>query len=476
MALDVTGTPALNSRVAPLLTQATDDGKIDACGRCSPVLADGSLVEGDGAEAAVSSYVSCCAPGWPNMWVILVLDTVNTIVVTLSLPDAAARYFNGGTDPCANKASESAACKQALDKFAAVAGLFGLFSAVLSFVVAPAIGVASDRFGPKILIMASVFAKFITGMFFLAFVFERTSIYPLMLSTELIALVPSKLTFGLWIVERTAPEHRAVVFARLGAALGLEGVVAPLAAVLLTPKRAATLVVAFGSVVLIVAAFCLRGLPRGSVHGSLSGAPRLPLSQQLRALVRLLALPKYRLILTLAFIGGGIEHGFFAVWLLYLKSSFGLTMQTAAPIFSVTALSSLAVQLCLTKFMQRRFGLRGVIIVAVCSGIITCVGYLIAPSSFVLTLVVAVSGFGSLADPAVSAVVTNMATTDGGDVGAALGIAFSIGAISAIVGPLLCRILFAYVAAGAPLVFAIAMNCLSLALLWRAPADMFSAA
>jgi len=411
----------------------------------------------------------------------VLMDTVNVIIVTLSLPDMAAAFFNGGVDPCAGGAGRDApACQEALGKFAGLTTLLGLVSALLNFGLGPVIGAAADRLGTKLLFVASTLAKFVTGLFFAGLALGHLSIYYVLISTEVMALLPSKLTYGLWIVERTPPGYRSVTFARLGAATALEGIVAPLLAVLLTPKSAAMVVLALGCAVLVTAVVFLPGSPgagasaSGRPPASLPGAPRQQrVGQQLRGLLKLFAHPKYRLVVLLSLIGGALEAGFASIWFLYLKEKFGMTLQTMAPILSLTTLSNLVAQIWLIKPLQRRFGLKGIISMAFLSGIVTCTGYLLAPTPGALLLVAAVSGLGSLADPGITAVITNLASADEGELGMTLGAAFSVGSISSIVGPLLFRALFAGGFPGLPFVFAIATDVLAVFVLSRVPSNLF---
>lgn len=458
---------AVAMRAAPLLTEAGGAPGPAVGQQAQSSFASSGMLRhwaDDEAAAAVAGTVvvaapSCCSPGWPQLWSIVVMDTVNVIIVTLSLPDMAAAFFNGGVDPCAGGAGRDApACQEALGKFANLMTLLGLVSALLNFGLGPLIGAAADRLGTKPLFVASTLAKFVTGDFVAS---READIRPL---------------------DRRANATRAPQchLRRLGAAFALEGIVAPLLAVLLTPKSAAMVVLALGCAVLVTAVVCLPGSPSAGATASvrppacLPGVPRQQrIGQQLRGLLKLFAHPKYRLVVLLSLIGGALEAGFASIWFLYLKEKFGMTLQTMAPILSLTTLSNLVAQIWLIKPLQRRFGLKGVISMAFLSGIVTCTGYLLAPTPGALLLVAVLSGLGGLADPGITAVITNLASADEGELGMTLGAAFSVGSISSIVGPLLFRALFAGGFPGLPFVFAIATDVLAVFVLSRVPSNLF---
>mmetsp|Transcript_60922 Transcript_60922/g.199466 ORF Transcript_60922/g.199466 Transcript_60922/m.199466 type:complete len:500 (+) Transcript_60922:76-1575(+) len=430
--------------------------------------------------AVVEEAPSCCSSGWPQMWVMVPLDMISGIIMVLSLPDIGAAYFNGGIDPCAAGASRDApACKEALGKFAGLMTSVGLGAALLQFGFGPFVGAAADRVGTKPLLVAAALVKVFTGLFFAGLAFGYLSIYYVIISAEVNALLNPVLTYTLWIIERTRPENRSIVFARLGAVITLDGIVAPLLAMFLKPQSAAIVVLALSAIVL-VAAICLPGSPRPGVDtgrlASLPGTPRQSIGQQLRGMLKLFAHPQYRFLIMLALLGGALGQGGAAVLFLYVKERFGMTLHTVAPFLALSTLSSVVAQICLMKPLQRRLGLKGIVLMGLLIGVVTSTGILLAPSPVFLLPVAVVNGLSSLAQPGISAAIANLPSVDEGKLGVTLGAAYSVCSVSAIVGPLLFRALFAWGFAGLPWIFTIVVEFAAMLLLAKVPSNLFPSA
>lgn len=414
----------------------------------------------------------CCLVWFP-FWVLVLLGTVGEIIGGLIFTDIASAYFNGGHDPCTHGGSGSPACTATMQKMTKIAAGFGLLSSCATFFVSPLVGAAADACGRKPMIFIAQALSTLNCALLLAVPLYNVSIYFVFAAGELAALFPSTVPFQLWITDHTSPHDRARFFARLGAATSLDGLVVPIALLLLTLKTKLILIAALSLAALLIAAFCLRESRAhisNTIHDSSHTCP-----EHFRGFLMLFRNPAYRRIVFLALAGSCNSDGCSAIFVVFMKGRFGYDSTTLAPILFFSTLSNLITQLFLIKPMEHHCGLKWVITSSFACGTVTCIGYLMAPSRSWTYAVAAWSGLGNLAGPSLTALFTNVALAHGGEAGMSLGAYQSVFMIAKIVGPLAFRATYTFCLpfAGAPWVLAIAVNAVCMVILLCSPRSAF---
>lgn len=408
--------------------------------------ADSSTTAGD-ASIVLDCHekVPCCGDGWASFWTLVVLGSTVATISALMLPDLATAYFNAGVDPCAGDGAGTPRCVAVVTKVTNLSNIFATGSAIISLVCNTFVGAAADIWGRRTIMIIAVILGKINALSILSVEYLNASIYLFFATSELMALVPSIVISNLWVADRAPARERAKVFGRLQAAMLTEGIVIPIFTTFLTRNGSsiALLICSLGAILMAVF-FFKESLPREKRIAS-QGSQCRRLFTAFRALVRLFQEPLLRQITAIMLLGDSIQEGYKAVFLLYLKEQYGLTMQTISPILALNTASNFVVLLCFIKPMEQFLGLRMLIVASLLFGILLSIGWLCAGSYFSLCLVASFSGLSSAANPAVWALFSNVATAEqGSSIGIPFGAFLSLAAIPPICGPLLFRSVFVF--------------------------------
>lgn len=459
----------------------------------------GSLVSASSASesfGAATPGVSCCDKGFPAFWLIVVLESAVGLLCRLLFPDIATAAVSGGRDPCKNGGEASAACRAAVEQVGAVGTLFGTVSSVLGFFTGPMVGVVADVVGRRpMIILVVALTKFYVLLLLSVALFDL-SIYVLFFA-ELVALVPPTVPYTLWLTDRTTPQDRTKVFARLQAATKIEGVVVPLFTTLFSRDGFSAAIVVIGVVDLVIAVLFLReSKPR--LAASDATGPREPLNgrrlcaeaagtfgSRFAGVRRLWVVPLYRRVLVIFLLGNITLFGTEAAFYLYLKARFGLTAQSISPLVAVSFMSIVVVQVGLAKPMEVLLGKKWLLFLSIFFGLVQCSLYVYAPTVGWIYLACALTGPSEIAQATMLALVTNIFSDSEGSIGGAIGVLQSITVVAGVLGPLLFRSTLTFflepraflpATANSPWVLAVVLDIVMLAVVFPMPAAQWSAA
>jgi len=343
--------------------------------------------------------------------------------------------------------SQSPACKKAIAKVASTRALFGALSAVLSFISNPLMGHAADVVGRRPIIILSVSVGLLqTGCFVLVGLFG-VSIYVLFIFQELAALMPGIVAHTLWVIDNTSESSRAKFLGRYVAATSLEGIITPLFSSV--SSRGTSIVILFMlAVVQLFVAVCLvpeshkqhTQVQRSLLHmGPLRQRGLMHFHETCGNLSSILKRPLYRRLVLLCLLGNIVAFGTKAIFYLFMKGKFGLTVKGLGPIAAFFMFFTLVVNLFLVKPLEKRLGLKWLIVISLLAGTLSCLLIWLAPYQQLILLAAPFNGLSTVCTPALIALFSIVAMNTSGerDVGPLMGTFQSITTIGQSLGPLI---------------------------------------
>jgi multidrug resistance protein len=144
-----------------------------------------------------------------------------------------------------------------------------------------------------------------------------------------------------------------------------------------------------------------------------------------------------------------------AVLALYLNSVFGVTEQTIGYFFVYVGIFSVVLRSAFVGPMVDRLGERRAMMLGASSLILGFIGYPLAPSLWILAIVIPLVPIGAALFPATTALLSR--TAGFADLGLAMGIAQTFAGLSRLIAPVSSTALFEHVSRGSPFLFAAAM-------------------
>eukprot|EP00445_Apocalathium_hangoei_P016370 CAMPEP_0203897738 /NCGR_PEP_ID=MMETSP0359-20131031/40333_1 /ASSEMBLY_ACC=CAM_ASM_000338 /TAXON_ID=268821 /ORGANISM="Scrippsiella Hangoei, Strain SHTV-5" /LENGTH=519 /DNA_ID=CAMNT_0050820687 /DNA_START=67 /DNA_END=1626 /DNA_ORIENTATION=+ len=432
-------------------------------------------------------------PGWPSFWAIVLQDTVALTIGALMFTDLGTAYFNGGTDPCIGAGQGSLACDGTVRKLSQTSALFSTISALICIISGPLTGVVADMVGTQPVLVVSLIARMGLFISFAGLAYGRMSVYYFFAFQELSSLVPTSVTYILWLVENTLPKARMTKIAKLSAVVALQGAITPLILASLPRESAPIIVVVLGLSCIGLAAVMPARPPRRVVakapHGGVAEGSAATVRRQLAASARFVMAPAHRTIVGVAILSSTVQQGCDSILLLFMKARFGLSMPEMARFQSTYAFFFIVAQLVVVPALQSYAGLRGTVFIGFVIGVLVNLTVLVIPSETWLFPVMAVGAMSSIGSPAIIALVANLATgglRDGAN--ASLATVNSIGSVSHLFGPLLFNVAFSYFLEpghlpsssnswpGSPFALAIVFQIACIALLRLVPEHIFEKA
>jgi DHA1 family tetracycline resistance protein-like MFS transporter len=327
-----------------------------------------------------------------------------------------------------------------VDSASAISGAFATAFALVSFVTSPILGLLSDRFGRRPIILLSSLGSAVDC----AILALAPNLWWLFLGRLLSgATAASATASAAYIADVTPPERRGAAFGMVSAAFGLGFALGPAMGGLLAGfGLRVPFFVAMG-LMLANAAYGLFVLPE-----SLAPEMRQTTLAWKRAnpLGSLKMLRRHRDLFGLvsSLFCSNLAVQSFSVFVLYTIYRFGWSEQANG--IGLTVFGTLSVvSAMLVGRLLKRFGAQTVAIAGFALG---CVGFIIygfAPTGIVFACALPLTGFWAIAGPPIqSAMSRHVSATEQGELQGAIG---SMRSISMIVGPAFFTLLFAGVSA-----------------------------
>jgi DHA1 family tetracycline resistance protein-like MFS transporter len=327
-----------------------------------------------------------------------------------------------------------------VDTASAISGAFATAFALVAFVASPALGILSDRFGRRpIILLASLGSAVDCTILALA-----PNLWWLFLGRLFSgATAASATTSAAYIADVTPPERRGAAFGMASAAFGLGFALGPAVGGLLAGFGLRVPFMVAAGLMLTNAAYGFFILPE-----SLPAALRAPTIAWKRAnpLGSLKLLRRHRDLFTLvgSLFCSNLAVQSFSVFVLYSIYRFNWSEQANGLGLTCFGAVSVASSMIVGRLLAR-FGALRVTIAGFALGTIGFLIYGFAPSGLIFACALPLTGLWAIAGPPIqSAMSRHVTSTEQGELQGAIG---SMRSISMIVGPAFFTLLFAAVSA-----------------------------
>jgi MFS transporter, DHA1 family, tetracycline resistance protein len=318
-------------------------------------------------------------------------------------------------------------------------GIFALCWGLMQFFCSPIMGMLSDRFGRRPILLISIFGLGVDYVFMalsptLAWLFVGRLING--------ATSASFSTAGAYIADITAPENRAKSFGLLGAAFGIGFIIGPAIGGYL------------GEISLRLPFYFAAGMALINwLYGFLILPESLPREKRAPRFIWAKANPvgSFRLLRShkdlIGLAGVGflfqLAHNVFpSIFVLYTGYRFGWTPGEVGLMLMATGLSSAIVQFTLVGPAVKKLGERGALLVGLMSAVAGFFCYALAPNGFMFALSIPVFALAALIGPGMQGLMTRRVSPS--EQGQLQGANSAIMGITAIIGPPIFTTLFAY--------------------------------
>lgn len=317
-------------------------------------------------------------------------------------------------------------------------GLFGTVWSLMQFVFSPLLGVLSDRFGRRPVILVSIFG--------LALDYVLMALAPslawLLVGRIIHGITAASFsTAGAYIADITPPQDRAKRFGIMGAAWGAGFVLGPALGGFLGAHHLRLPFWVAAGMALVNAIYGIFVLPE-----SLPKDARTPFALKranpigafalLRSHTELLGLAGVLLLLQLA------HQVFPSIFVLYSEHRYGWTPRDVGVLMAATGVSNMVVQGLLVGPIVKRVGERRAVLIGLAFACAGFAVYALAPTGFVFALGVPVFAFAGLINPGVMGLMSRNVPANAQ--GQLQGANSSIMGVSGLIGPLLFTVLFAW--------------------------------
>ncbi|HEY8313354.1 MAG TPA: TCR/Tet family MFS transporter [Candidatus Baltobacteraceae bacterium] len=350
-----------------------------------------------------------------------------------------------------------------------ITGLFGIVWALMQFVCSPILGILSDRFGRRPVILLSNLGM---ALDYLVMALAPTVGW-LFVGRILSGMTSASMTTaGAYISDVTTQEKRAAGFGIISAAFGIGFIVGPAIGGLLggmNPRLPFWVAGGFCLINWLYGFFVLpESLPKEKRRTTFDWRRANPLGS-----LRLLR--SHRELSGLATINfiGYLAHEVFTVWVLYTMYRYAWSPGANGASLAVVGVTSVIVSLWCIKPIVARFGERRTLLIGLFFGAAGMAMFGVAPNGWIFLLGIPVMMLWSIYSPAAQSLMTRHVRHDEqGELQGALG---SLRSFAMILGPGIFAGIFATFIgntgllrlAGAPWYLACGLLLFALALAWR---------
>ena len=155
----------------------------------------------------------------------------------------------------------------------------------------------------------------------------------------------------------------------------------------------------------------------------------------------------FRLLSMLAFFSGLVSAGDRTLLIYYIEERLGFNDRDVALMFFIMGMLGIFVQGFVLKILNEAIGERMVVTVCFCLGSLHNLLYGLASAKATIFIAVAISAFGAMAFPTISAIKSN--NVEGSEQGRIQGALYSLSALASAMGPMVLRFVYHYTKDGA---------------------------
>ena len=321
-------------------------------------------------------------------------------------------------------------------------------TAGLGFVCAPVVGAMSDRFGRK---PALVFGMVGPGLTYLALAFATNVAWLFVGFVVSGVLGAIHTTTNAYVADVTPVEGRAARYGMLGAAFGLGFIVGPLAGGMLGGFGLRLPLYFAGGLTLLNLALCVFLLPE-SLAPEKRRALRSANANPLASLGMLFKSPVLMALAGSLFLSGVANQGLYSTWVFSTSLRFDWGTAATGVTFAVMGLCVALSQGLLVGPAVKRLGERRSVVIGLAVSMLAFLAFAVAPSGWMIYLIIAVSSVGALDEPASQSLLSSSVGED--EQGAVQGAITGVLSLTGVIGPLVGTGAFAYfVSDGTPVYF-----------------------
>ena len=324
------------------------------------------------------------------------------------------------------------------DDAAKYTGYLAATYAAMQFLFAPLLGVLSDRFGRRPVLLVSLLGS---GLDYFAMAIAWN--LPMLFVTRAInGFSGASMTVASsYIADVTPPEKRAGAFGMIGAAFGLGFIFGPLIGGILGDIDIHYPFYAAGALTLLNWLYGLMVVPE-----SLPPQRRAPLRLwRANPLGAFVALRRYSLVLWLAgvfFTLNVAQFGLHLTWTVYTKHKFAWSSRMVGASMFCVGLSAAVVQGGLARKLIPWLGERKSLLFGILTAVVAFSGYGLATQGWMIFVIISLASIGGIAQPAAQSLVTRTVHAD--EQGATQGALSSVNSLAQICGPLVGTQAFDY--------------------------------
>jgi multidrug resistance protein len=330
---------------------------------------------------------------------------------------------------------------------ALMVGLLALSYSAAQFITTPALGILSDRYGRRPVLLICVVG---TGLGYFLFGFANT-LWLLFAARLIDGFTGGNFSVAqAYIADVSLPEDRAKNFGLIGAALGLGFIVGPALGGWLSQDSLQTPAFVAGVLSLLTAAFGFFILPESLPPERRQRQPiTLKELNPLRQVGDALRRPRLRRFLLASFAQNFALSGLQTNFALFTFVRFGLGPQQNGGIFTYLGVVSVLTLALITDRLVKRFSEQRLIVVGL--GLITLgyAGVALAPEAWTLyPAITLIAVGGGIAEPTLTSTISKRVSPR--QQGSILGATEALGSLAQLVGPVWAGITFDYFGANTP--------------------------
>jgi DHA1 family tetracycline resistance protein-like MFS transporter len=344
----------------------------------------------------------------------------------------------------------------------------------MQFLFAPMLGMLSDRYGRRPVLL---FSMFFSGLDYMIMALAPNLIW-LYVGRTLSGISGGSFTAAsAYIADVSPPEKRAQNFGIIGAAFGIGFIIGPAAGGLLA--HWGTRLPFWAAAVLCLVNFLYGWL---ILPESLSAENRRAFNwRAANPWGALRILSKYPLVwgLTGTYIASNLAGQFIgSTWVLFTMTRFGWNTQTTGISLAAFGLVALIYQLWIAKWLLPLWGERRTILISLAVGVVECTAYAFSTQGWMIYVIMILGGAGFLTMQATQGLLSRQVGED--QQGALQGALTSLASLTGVVGPVVATSLFAAFTLpgariqfpGVSFFFAAILNVIAIGVTWRAVKKM----
>lgn len=360
----------------------------------------------------------------PALGFIFITLMVDVLGIGLIIPVAPklVQFLQGGTE------------EQAAGVYGYLVATYGL----MQFAFAPLLGVLSDWFGRRPVILIALLGS---GIDFFAQALSPT-VTILFITRAINGLSGASITAAnAYIADVTPPERRAAGFGMIGAAFGIGFVLGPLMGGWLGAFNIRWPFYAAGILALVNWAYGMFVLPE-SLPREMRSAPRWMRANPLGAFTGLRGHPMVQWLALSLFLVYIAQFALQSTWVLYTSYRYHWSPRDVGISLALVGVGAAIVQGGLARKIVPKFGEKRSMLFGLAVAACAYVGYGLAPYGWVIYVIIAIASIGSILGPAAQSLITK--TVGATEQGTVQGAITGLQSAATVIGPILGGQAFEY--------------------------------